>query len=289
MSTNLIRSIEPHEASRRLDEFAILDLRPEPEFQRGHARGAGNVPLGQLQARRAELPPREIPLLVVATNHAEAECGAIVLETMEFAHVRWLAAPASTLERGLADRGPAARLWRPVPFLAEVLPLLPRGRALDVAAGSGREAVFLAMHGFEVEAWDHAPEALDRARALAKRSGVTIETVVADLAAPSVPIPPDRYLLVTCFRFLHRPLFPALERSLAPGGHLVYETYRVGQERFGKPRRRQFLLEPGELRSAFPSLEVLRYEEPSPAAGPLTARLLARRRDDGFETAPTRS
>jgi SAM-dependent methyltransferase len=278
MDTTTMLPIEPHEASRRLTEFAILDLRPEPEFQQGHVRGAGNVPLGQLQARRAELPPRETPVLVVATHHAEAECGAIVLETMEFAVIRWLAAPASTLRDGLADRGPGARLWRPAPFLAEVLPLLPRGRALDVAAGSGREAVFLAMHGFEVEAWDHAPEALARARALADRSGASIESVVADLEAPDVVIPPDRYMLVTCFRFLHRPLLPVLERALAPGGHLVYETYRLGQERFGRPRRRQFLLEPGELARAFARLEVLRYEEPSPPGGPLTARLLARRR-----------
>jgi hypothetical protein len=82
-----------------------------------------------------------------------------------------------------------------------------------------------------------------------------------------------------CFRFLHRPLFPAMARALRPGGHLVYETYRVGQERFGRPKRPQFLLEPGELAAAFAGLglEVIRSQEPDPAAGPITSRLWARR------------
>jgi hypothetical protein len=57
----------------------------------------------------------------------------------------------------------------------------------------------------------------------------------------------------------------------------VYETYRRGQERFGKPQRRRFLLEPGELLDVFRSLEILCYDEPSPAGGPWTARLHARR------------
>ena len=70
-----------------------------------------------------------------------------------------------------------------------------------------------------------------------------------------------------------------MARALAPGGHLVYETYRVGQERYGRPRRAQFLLRPGELEGAFVGLgcEVLRYEETDPPGGPLTARLWARR------------
>ena len=86
---------------------------------------------------------------------------------------------------------------------------------------------------------------------------------------------PGHYRLVTVFRYLHRPLFPVIEGALAPGGWLVYETYREGQERFGRPIRARFLLGPGELSSAFPGLSVVRYEEPEPDGGPVTARLLA--------------
>src|SRR5439155_15282888 len=107
--------------------------------------------------------------------------------------------PLETLAGGLADRGPASRMWRPAPFLEEVLPQLPPGRAIDVACGSGRDAVFLALHGYEVEAWDHDPEALARAESLASRHGVGIHTVVADLEHGLPPIPASAYDLVACF------------------------------------------------------------------------------------------
>ena len=161
-----------------------------------------------------------------------------------------------------------------------MLAALPPGRgptALDVACGAGRDAVFLAGHGFAVEARDHAPEALERARALAGREGVALRTVVCDLERAGLPPPERPFDLVVCFRFLHRPLFPWIEAAVAPGGWLVYETYRDGQERFGRPRRAHFLLRPGELAGAFPALETVRYEEPDPPQGPVTARLLARR------------
>ena len=85
------------------------------------------------------------------------------------------------------------------------------------------------------------------------------------------------FQLVVCFRYLHRPLFRQLERALAPGGYVIYETYRLGQEKFGRPRRERCLLQPGELESAFPSLAVEHYAELEPAGGPITARLLARK------------
>jgi hypothetical protein len=82
---------------------------------------------------------------------------------------------------------------------------------------------------------------------------------------------------VICFRYLHRPLFHQIESALAPGGRLVYETFRSGQEKIGRPRRERFLLRPGELESAFPGLVVEHYAELEPAGGPVTARLLARK------------
>jgi SAM-dependent methyltransferase len=255
----------------------LLDVRAEETFSAGHLTGSGNIPRGEFEARRTELPPRDTAVTVVSASGAEAEAAAADLERLGYSDVRWLDAPLAALPGGLADRGPGARLWRPAPFLEEVLPLLPRGRALDVASGSGRDAVYLALNGFEVEAWDHDPEALARARGLAARHGVTLTTVLADLERRDPPLPAAAFDAVVCFRFLHRPLFADLERTLKPGGMLVVETYRRGQERFGRPKQRRFLLEPGELASAFPGLTVTRYEEPEPEGGPVTARLLARR------------
>ena len=270
--------IDPHEVHAGLPPPAatILDVRDPASFARGHLAGAGHLPRDEFAARRTELPPRDACVLVVGESPEQARAAAADLEALGYARVDWLDAPLAALPDGLADRGPAARLWRPAPFLEQVLPRLTPGRALDLAAGAGREAVFLAMHGFTVEAVDDDPDILVRAEALAGRHGVRIGTRVVDLERRGTTLPREHYDLVIVFRFLHRPLFPEIERALAPGGRLVYETFRRGQARHGRPSHPRFLLDDGELRSAFPSLVVEHYEELDPPGGPITARLLAR-------------
>jgi len=259
------------------DGWSLLDVRVAEAFRAGHLTGSGHLPAAELEPRRAELPPRDQPVVALADDPEDARAAALALDAMGYQQVAWLDAPLAAIRGGHSDHGPPVRLWRPAPFLEEVLPMLPRGRAVDLAAGSGREAVFLALNGFDVEARDRAPEALERADDLAARHGARVRTVVCNLEWLDVPLETAAYDVITVFRFLHRPLFGAIEAALAPGGMLVYETYRVGQERFGRPRSRRFLLDSGELRSAFPTLEVLRYDEPGPPQGPLTARLLARK------------
>lgn len=286
--------IDPQTAQARAGTFAVLDARDPEAFARGHLAGSGHIPHAEVTARRSELPARDAAILVVAQDAAAAAAAAATIEALGYSTVAWLDAPLGALAGGLADRAPAARLWRPAPFLEEVLPLIPRpqgavsapgalaaspARALDLACGAGRDAVFLALNGFQVEGWDHAPEALERARELAQRNGVTVRTEVRDLERPTLEPPARPFDLIVCFRFLHRPLFPWMERALAPGGWLVYETFRVGQERFGRPIRAHFLLARDELARAFPTLETIRYEEREPEGGPVTARLLARKPD----------
>lgn len=259
---------------------AVLDVRDELEFSRGHLPGAGNIPRAALTDRRTELPPRDAEVIVVATDPDEARDAAGDVEALGYSRVRWLDAPVTALP-GCDDRSAAARLWRPAPFLEQVLPRLleavPRGRVLDLAAGAGRESVFMALHGFDVTAVDHDRGILDKAEALAARNGVRITTTVLNLERIEPALPPGPFQVVMVFRFLHRPLFPALAGALAPGGFLVYETYRRGQERFGRPKHPRFLLDRGELSSAFPGLTVERYEELDPEEGPITARYLGRR------------
>ena len=291
--------LDPQTARSRAETFVVLDTREPEAFARGHLAGSGHIPRAELRARRTELPPRDAAILVVAEDAREAAMAAATIEALGYSAVSWLDAPLGALTGGLADHAPAARLWRPAPFLEEVLPRILRAqgtapgssapaasppRALDLACGAGRDAVFLAQHGFEVEGWDHAPEALERARELAQRHGVAVRTEIRDLERPSLEPPAQPFDLIVCFRFLHRPLFPWMERALAPGGWLVYETYRTGQERFGRPVRAHFLLARDELARAFPALETVHYEERDPEAGPVTARLLARRPEEA--TAP---
>jgi rhodanese-related sulfurtransferase len=269
-----------HEVEDRRSGIAILDVREEPEFAAGHLATSGNIPRAALVERRTELPPRDAYVLVVARSAAEARETAAAVESLGYPHVSWLDAPVTEMT-GCVDRDPAARLWKPAPFLEQILPRLldtvSGGRVLDLAAGAGREAVFLALHGFVVEAVDNDRGILARAEALAARNGVAIRGMVRNLERQDAALGEAAYEVITVFRFLHRPLFPAIAAALAPGGFLVYETYRRGQERFGRPKHPRFLLDDGELSFAFPGLTVEQYEEPGPEEGPITARLLARR------------
>ncbi len=280
-----MQPLDPGQARLPATGLAVIDTRDEPAFAAGHLPASGHIPAAQIVERRSELPPRDAALLVVGEDRSRAAAAAARIEGLGYSRVFFLDAGPAALAASLTDRSPAARLWRPAAFLVDVLPQLVAharalptpARALDLAAGAGRDAVFLALQGFAVEAWDHDLDALARARDLARRCGVALRATRVDLESAPLPPPDPPFDVVLCFRFLHRPLFAWIERALAPGGWLVYETFRVGQERFGRPRRAHFLLGAGELARAFPGLEVIRYEEPEPEAGPVTARLLARR------------
>lgn len=276
-----VERLDPTAAWNRREDSAVLDVRDTSAFAAGHVRGSGHLPAAELTQRRAELPARAAPLLVVADAADQALAGAEALVELGYSRVAALDAPLSAWPGGARDRAPARRLWRPSPFLEQVLPRLPRPgpgvRVLDLAAGAGREAVFMAIHGYHVDAWDHDGDVLERARALAERNGVTLATAVRNLERRDPELPVSEHRVVMVFRFLHRPLLKHIEDAVAPGGWLVYETFRRGQERFGRPKSPRYLFDPDELRGAFPGLVVEHYEESDPPDGPVLARLLARR------------
>lgn len=157
-------------------------------------------------------------------------------------------------EEAVPERGPAA-------FLVEHRHLLPpRGRALDVAMGTGRNALYLASLGYEVTGIDVSGVAVERCRHEAARRGLPVEALRADLE--SYELPRASYDIVIDFYYLQRDLAPQLEAALRPGGVLVFESFTTEQRRFGwGPQNDEFLLGPGELRSLFPGLEVLAYRE----------------------------
>ncbi len=149
----------------------------------------------------------------------------------------------------------------------------PGGVVLDVAAGSGRHARWLAQMGFEVEA-------VDRDVSLFADPPRGVRLVEADIEGGPWPFEGRRFDGIVVTNYLFRALIPVLVASLDPGGVLVYETFARGNERFGKPSNPDFLLAPGELLEAVRgTLRVLGYEdltvaEPRPAA---LQRLAARR------------
>jgi len=151
-------------------------------------------------------------------------------------------------------------LHRPAQFLVDNTDLLARGRTLDVAMGSGRNAIYLAKMGFEVEGIDTSRETIEKALVRALQEGITIQTRVEDLE--KIPyIDEDTYDLVICFNYLQRSLMPQMKNWVKPGGMLVYETFIVDQVRFGKPRNPDHLLRHNELLHTFKDFRVLRYRE----------------------------
>lgn len=154
----------------------------------------------------------------------------------------------------------------PSPWIVRFAPLLrPGGAVLDLACGAGRHARFLAARGHAVDAVDRDPAAL---AALAGVGGMTAR--IADLEGGPWPYPGRRFDAVVVTRYLHRPLFGAIEAALADGGVLLYETFMRGNERLGRPSRPEFLLEPGELLAAFAGLTLVAFEQgrvgvPAPA------------------------
>ena len=156
----------------------------------------------------------------------------------------------------------------PSPAIVRWAPLVPPdGVVLDIAAGGGRHARFFAARG-------HAVVAVDRdTAALRTRPHPHIEIVTADLEGAPWPFAGRTFAAIVVVNYLWRPLLPVLVASVAPGGVLLYETFAVGHERFGRPRNPDFLLSPDELRDAVGSaLAVREYEHGEEGVPPTAVR-----------------
>jgi len=130
-------------------------------------------------------------------------------------------------------------------------PLITHGTVLDVACGGGRHARHFLARGLKVVAIDREPQDIPGAR-----------FIRADLEDGSPwPLAGERFEGIVVTNYLHRPLLPTLRDSLAEGGVLIYETFMLGNERYGRPSNPAFLLRPGELLEAFRGLRVEAFEE----------------------------
>ena len=153
------------------------------------------------------------------------------------------------------------------------------GRALDLACGDGRNALYLAQLGYDVDAIDISDVAIDALRAAARQHGLRIVPRVVDLERE--PLPAGPFDAIVVMNFLQRDLFVALEDALAPDGLLLYETLStVHVEELGHSFNPDYLLERGELPRAFPDLEIVDEREGvvgEPGAQRGVASIVARR------------
>ena len=171
------------------------------------------------------------------------------------------------------------------PWIQRFLPLVAAGgTALDLACGRGRHAELLAQRGLRVTAVDRDGVAL--AAVAARVPGA--ELLEADLEGGPWPFAARRFDAIVVANYLHRPLLPLLIDSLSAGGVLIYETFMVGNARFGKPSSPQFLLRHDELLDVVRgTLSVVAFEQgevalPRPA---VVQRLCAMRGDPALPPA----
>jgi tellurite methyltransferase len=151
-------------------------------------------------------------------------------------------------------------ITEPSRFLVDNVELLPRGLVLDLAMGGGRNAVYLAESGFEVEGVDVSQEAVESAQRLAARQNVKINTHVADLEK-GYKISREGFDVIICFNYLQRSLMQDIKDGVRRGGIVIYETYIVDQARYGKPKNPDHLLKHNELLEIFREFRCLRYRE----------------------------
>jgi tellurite methyltransferase len=161
----------------------------------------------------------------------------------------------------MSKRSPPSKFFRDQ--LARIRAASRLGVVVDLACGLGRHTLAAAEAGIPVIGIDRNRAFLSELRAAAAQRELALETVRADLEHPAeIPLRSHCCGVVLVFRYLHRPLIPAILRVLAPGGLLVYETFTNDQRALGTgPRNPDHLLESGELPELFSKLEILDHWE----------------------------
>jgi SAM-dependent methyltransferase len=149
----------------------------------------------------------------------------------------------------------------PVPLLARTAAKLPPGRALDLACGTGRNALWLARQGWSVTAVDGAPTAVEILRRRAHEQGLAVDAKVADLERGEFHIEPSAWDLICICYYLQRGLFESAKRGLAPAGVLLAIVHIAAPGEQPTNHR----LGPGELAEYFRGWEILHHYEGQPS------------------------
>lgn len=149
----------------------------------------------------------------------------------------------------------------PTPLLQRAVKDLTPGRALDIACGLGRHAIFLAERGWNVTAVDSSRVGIEKLQQRAREAGLTVDARVANLELGEFRIEPDGYDLICVFYYLQRDLFPEIRAGVKIKGTVVAAIHLNDEKPAAQPSNPAFLLEPGELREVFRDWELQYYRE----------------------------
>ena len=151
-------------------------------------------------------------------------------------------------------------------YLPQVLAAAKKGPILDLACGTGQNGLLCLQAGASVVFADRSEQQLDKCRQAIQQLPVEMQQRATlwliDFEQPDQsPLAGKQFGAILVFRYLHRPLIPAIREALLPGGVLVYETFTVENRQFGRPNRAEFLLNLGELEEWFGDWQVLFGED----------------------------
>jgi 2-polyprenyl-3-methyl-5-hydroxy-6-metoxy-1,4-benzoquinol methylase len=167
----------------------------------------------------------------------------------------------------------------PIKFLKDNINILTRGKALVLAMGEGRNAIFLAENGFDVDGCDISEIAVEKCKSLARENNVKLNAFVADLE--KYKIPSNKYDLITCIYYTQRNLIPQIKDGLKKGGMILFETYNIDQLKYGAdasgPKNPAYLLRHNELLDLFRDFHILYYREGEIADNKSVASLIAQK------------
>jgi tellurite methyltransferase len=133
---------------------------------------------------------------------------------------------------------------------------------LDLACGKGDNGLKLVEQAIPVVFADRSSTALEVIKQQISESGLPGRLWQVDLEKDGInPFAGHQFGAIICFRYLHRPLFPALLDAVIPGGMVIYETFTTENRCFGRPNNPDFLLKPGELKTLFKDWQIIFYFE----------------------------
>ena len=136
----------------------------------------------------------------------------------------------------------------------------PRRRALDLACGAGRHALYLAARGWRVTAVDSSRVGVELTEARARERGLQVDVRAADLERGEFRIEPAAYELICDLYYLQRDLWPHIRAGLRPGGACVAAIHLLDEH--AEPQMNPaYLLQPGELRTLFADWRIDHYYE----------------------------
>ncbi|PCJ48015.1 MAG: methyltransferase type 11 [Gammaproteobacteria bacterium] len=264
-------------------QLGLIDLRSSEEFIKQHLKASCSLPWERLAKSMHELPAnhKAISLLGEAEQLQQAE---IFLSSKGYTITQCILANEEfwrvmSLNNKVESGCHTVALWQANPLLREVIELVETNvagrQAIDLACGAGRDSVYLAKRGWQVTALDYKQDALERCNQLASLSQTSLTTLHKDLENGTNPLKGIKADLVLVMRYLHRPLFGAIDQLIKPGGALVYSTFMDGCEKFGSPKNPNYLLKPGELAEAFPAYKILLDETRKLADGRPVALFVA--------------